>query len=278
MADARETIRQGEQRPFFVGVDAPGGTLTIQGTPTAVLYDAAGTPVPSHNGITASGFDAGALESVRAWLNLDTDGIAPGAYTLAFTIVAQASDGNPRKYVAAVGIDIESVLRVVGSPGGPASRYASLADVRSRVPAQLWTPSPRSHPTDEMVLGWLDAASAWIDTTLRWKYVVPVTEAADLALLRPICARLVAAQVWEVIGGHGQDQPSSANMLRKEARILLAYDPGSGMRPSSGQANIVLPNTALAVTGEAVVASPSSSFTDPDEGGADRLFSMGMVL
>ena len=84
------------------------------------------------------------------------------------------------------------------------------------------------------------------------------------------CAALVAARVWSVLGGHGGEPPANATELRREAYSLLAYD------ARTGRAGLVLPNTALVDSGEAGLAQPEGTFTDPDaEDGIPRLFGIG---
>jgi phage gp36-like protein len=80
--------------------------------------------------------------------------------------------------------------------------YATVADVQARVLQSLVTLGPATEPSESTVEGWIDGASAWIDGALSWKYQVPVTDATDLALLKPICSAWVAAQVYDVLEGH----------------------------------------------------------------------------
>jgi phage gp36-like protein len=153
--------------------------------------------------------------------------------------------------------------------------YATPADVQARVPTQLLTLGAGSQPSAAQVTAWLAAASAWIDATLAWKYLAPVTAAPDAALLAPVCAALVAAQVWTVISGHDAKLAANAGELRREALQLLAYD------ARTGQSRLVLSQTALADSGEAAVNQPEGTFTDPDQSdGAThaRLFWIGMEL
>lgn len=48
------------------------------------------------------------------------------------------------------------------------ARYAEAADVQQHVPTQLVTIGASSQPSTSSVEEWLDAQSAWIDSTLRW--------------------------------------------------------------------------------------------------------------
>jgi hypothetical protein len=149
--------------------------------------------------------------------------------------------------------------------------YAAIADVQARVPTQVCQMGETSQPSADVVEGWLDATSAWVDASLRWKYLVPVTDAADRGTLKQVVAQLVAAQVWDVIGGHGGDQPAGGASLRRAAFQMLAYN------EREGRSYLLLPGTTLADTGEAEVEQPVGSFSDPDDGaGSSRLFSIGM--
>ena len=174
--------------------------------------------------------------------------------------------------------------------------YATVADVQARVLQSLATLGPATEPSESTVEGWIDGASAWIDGALSWKYQVPVTDATDLALLKPICSAWVAAQVYEVLEGTptslagGVTLNRASQRLREEAIIAFVYQPG-GVRtfvPGAGQVLVskdqdragksflVLTNTAPATTGEAAVRQPLGTFTDPEaEGSEPRLFGAG---
>lgn len=143
--------------------------------------------------------------------------------------------------------------------------YATVADVQARFPTQILTINATSQPTTTQVTEWLAQQSLWIDQTLRWKYDAPLTDAEDLLVLKPIAAALVAAQVWGVLGSFGSDAGDVGANLRREALSMLAYD------PKTGRSNLVLPDTALADTGEASLGQPLSTFTDPALLGEDGL-------
>ncbi|HEU4751967.1 MAG TPA: hypothetical protein VFU47_02585 [Armatimonadota bacterium] len=151
------------------------------------------------------------------------------------------------------------------------ARYATLGEVQAHLPSGIWAPGA-GEPTAAKVQNWLDQQSAWVDNTLRWKYTVPVTDATDQATLGGIVAMLVAAQVWMALGGHSGDDLSGGRSLRKTALEMLAYS------QATGQSRLVLPNTEESSTGEAAVMQPLGSFTDPDDGGAARVFDVGMHL
>lgn len=151
--------------------------------------------------------------------------------------------------------------------------YAAVSDVQARIATQVLTIGASSQPTTTQVSAWLDQQSAWIDNTLRWRYSVPITDADDLSMLKPIAATLVASMCWQVLGSHGGELPSPATELRKEALQMLAYD------VRSGRAMLVLPNSAVSDSGEAGLAAPEGSFTDPDdedETTNPRMFEIGM--
>lgn len=155
--------------------------------------------------------------------------------------------------------------------------YAVVSDVQGRIATQLLTIGASSQPTTDQVEEWLEQQSAWIDNTIRWRYAVPITNEDDVKLLRPICAALVAAMCWQVIGSHGGELPSPAKELRDEALQSLSYD--RYVVSNSGRSMIVLPNSTLSDSGEAGLAAPEGSFTDPDSDTDDvnpRFFEIGM--
>lgn len=138
--------------------------------------------------------------------------------------------------------------------------YAVVADVQARVATQLVTISATSQPSTTQVTEWLAQQSAWIDATLRWRYSVPITDATDVDMLQPICAALVAAMVYQVVGSHSAEGLEIAKQLRRDALEMLGY----AARTGDGRSAITLPNSALSSSGEAAVGQPVSSFTDPD--------------
>lgn len=152
--------------------------------------------------------------------------------------------------------------------------YGTTADVQALIPRQLLGAGgfgPASQPNQAQVTTWISTQSAWIDSTLRWKYSMPATDSADVAMLTTICAMLVAAQVWSVLGGHDAQVPGAGPQLVKMARMLLAYD------ERTGRSSLVLLNTSESDSGEATVGQPEASFTDPDSEDEDvnpRLFSI----
>lgn len=138
--------------------------------------------------------------------------------------------------------------------------YAVVADVQARIATQLLTITATSQPSSAQVGEWLDQQSAWIDATLRWRYAVPITNATDVDMLQPICAGLVAAMVYQVVGSHSAEGLEIARQLRRDALEMLGY----AMQDGAGRSSITLPNSALSSSGEAAVGQPVSSFTDPD--------------
>jgi hypothetical protein len=151
--------------------------------------------------------------------------------------------------------------------------YAGVEDVQGRIPRQLCEIGPESQPSLPEVEGWLEQLSGWIDSGLRWKYVTPVTAEPDLEVLRPIAADLAAARVWGVLAGHSEEYGRVGERLERFAKELLCWN------RSTGRMLLVLPGSALAEDGEAAVARPAGTFTDPDAGGSEpRLFGIGMKL
>ncbi len=153
--------------------------------------------------------------------------------------------------------------------------YCTLAQVQARIPTQLLELGSTSQPSAAEVEGWIESTSAWIDGTLAHRYGVPVTNAADLALLAPICAALVASRCWGTLSGHSGEMAANGPDLRKEALTLLAYD------AKTGHANLVLTGTAASASGEAEVGIPEGTFSDPDTADSvdaihPRFFSVGM--
>lgn len=151
--------------------------------------------------------------------------------------------------------------------------YAALDDVKARIPSQIWSGGPTAQPSEVAVSAWLTATSDWVDSSLRWKYAVPVTDATDLLILQQVVALLAAAQVWDVKASFNPQTGGtiSGAGLRKNAYELLAYD------AKSGRSNLVLPNTPESDSGEAAGGLADSSFTDPDACGSEpRYFRIGM--
>lgn len=152
--------------------------------------------------------------------------------------------------------------------------YGTVAGVQANIPKQFIGQagfSAESQPTRTQVTSWVTAQSAFIDSSLRWKYSVPITNATDVATLTVICEMLVAAQVWSVLAGHSAEASATAKQLRESALTMLAYN------SREGRSYLVLPNSATSDSGEADVGSPEGSFTDPDSTGEDvnpRMFTL----
>lgn len=125
------------------------------------------------------------------------------------------------------------------------SRYATLEDVQGRIPVQQWNSArDAQQPSRALVEGWLDTFSQWVDSTLAWRYAVPITHADDREILRGIVAELVVARVYATLAGHA-DQPEVAREWRLSAERLLNFD------AKSGQARLILPNSTPATSDEA---------------------------
>lgn len=163
--------------------------------------------------------------------------------------------------------------RTVAPLTGP---YAAVSDVQALFPTQILTIGATSAVTSVTVSAWLQDASNWIDATLRWRYMTPITDANDIAILGPICAMLVAARVWNVLSGYSKDVPGNGAAFRAAALADLAYD------PKSGRSNLALPSMLLAGDETVEIAIPSTSFTDPSQTSnpdiVQRLFTMAQDL
>lgn len=96
MADNFTQMRVGEKEPIYGYVTMPNGTCTIQPTPTCILKDSVNATVSGFNGINVTGFEPGALQTAKMWLNLDASTLTPGYYFLTFTANVLGSDGMTR--------------------------------------------------------------------------------------------------------------------------------------------------------------------------------------
>lgn len=150
--------------------------------------------------------------------------------------------------------------------------YATLADdVQPALPLEVLTIDSTSEPSDTTVGVWLTAESAWIDSTLAHRYVTPITNAADMARLTPICTDLVLARVFSMLGAFRANTDPAAAECRARALSSLAYS------AKDGNAQINLPNTPLASGGGVLTGVPAGSFTDPAVlENIGRAFSVGM--
>ena len=98
-------MRQGDKRPIFGQAFAiPPATITITAGATASLYDAGGVLII--NAAIVTGYDAGALTSPRVWYVLDTSTLAPGWYSLRFSVPALGSDGIARMLQIDVNVEV----------------------------------------------------------------------------------------------------------------------------------------------------------------------------
>lgn len=152
--------------------------------------------------------------------------------------------------------------------------YATVADVQARFPSQIIETFSDSSPiTESQVSLWLDQQSDWVDRTLAWNYVVPITDSDDTAALNPIVADLVAAQVCQFRDSYDNKESFGYSSFRKQALSSLAYD------QKTGRSMIALSNSSSASSGEANRSAPTSSFTDPDADGSNpRVFKVSMDL
>jgi hypothetical protein len=117
--------------------------------------------------------------------------------------------------------------------------YASIADVQRRIPTQTWTASLGSQPDSATVDSWLEAEAQFISSALSRRYVLPIVDSTDLALLREVNADLVASRVWGVIAGHLEEEPHQARALRAAALQILGYN------SRTGRAELLLPGSPL---------------------------------
>ncbi len=111
-----ESIKVGEQRPFTGTATAESGALTISGTPTVTLYDAAGSVVENYDDINVTGYDTAAGTSVDVWYNLDATDLTAGNYRLIFKITATGSDGLTRIFRPIVDLRVDALTTAAGWP------------------------------------------------------------------------------------------------------------------------------------------------------------------
>jgi len=168
-----------------------------------------------------------------------------------------------------------------------ATPYATVADVQARIWTDVLAISDESQPARADVEDWLCQESHWMDSTFAWKYRMPAADPEDRERLRPACADLVAGRVWRVLVPRNPGQEARPEELRGSALVAMVYQPGAVRTltsslgrlasdpPREGRSHLVLPNTALADTGEAALGQPEGSFTDPEEEGPERLFGAG---
>jgi hypothetical protein len=178
-----------------------------------------------------------------------------------------------------------------GSGDCPVERYASVEDVQRLIWSSHLAISDMSEPNRASVEDWLCDVTQWIDRTLAWKWVVPVTDTGDREVLRPICAALVAARCWQALVARFPGQEDRAQELESEGLSRLVYNPGgAGSRLKGsvavvvahrtgvlGKSLIVLTGTAQASTELAGLRFASHTFTDPDsedENATPRRFSL----
>lgn len=162
MADVTQTLRQGEQRPVYGAATLDGGTLTTSGTPTYTLYDAEGQVVAGHNAQAVTGNDTGPLETVRAWVDLDSTALPAGRYRLVFRLVTTGSDSRPRTFLPAVDV----VVAPAASAGGSYSLWPTAADLESRLAAAGVTVRDGAD-----LQGALDALVAEVERETRRQFV-----------------------------------------------------------------------------------------------------------
>lgn len=108
-------IRLGEERPFYGSATAASGeTLTVQGTSTVTLYDAAGSAAGGINAISVTGQESGAQSELLAWYVLKPSNppsgtaLTPGVYEMVFTMTALGSDNITRVFKPSIMIVVKA--------------------------------------------------------------------------------------------------------------------------------------------------------------------------
>ena len=71
--------------------------------------------------------------------------------------------------------------------------------------------------TESLISAW----TAYINASLRHKYVLPITDNNDLALLKAICARLAAGDIDEMQNLRGTDGTAKKRDLKSEGLKML---------------------------------------------------------
>lgn len=98
--------------------------------------------------------------------------------------------------------DVEQLLRGIGSRG---------VDFTEGRPI----------PAEDLAV-YMDETEAVVEQRIRARYIVPVTDAAGIELLRYISARLTAATVWRVLqGATTAGESGKANEWERQAEKLL---------------------------------------------------------
>jgi hypothetical protein len=81
---------------------------------------------------------------------------------------------------------------------------------------------------------------------LAWRYVVPVADARDREVLRPICAALAAARCWTALVGRNPGQERRSQELEGEGFSRLVYVPGGvGSRLPGSVAMVVAHRSSI---------------------------------
>lgn len=101
--------------------------------------------------------------------------------------------------------------------------YSVVADVQAEF--KNLTFSSSTYPTDTSVTAFIAQADAFIDSKLGMKYVVPITAAQALLIVKTISVWLVAARVKEIIrvklGATAVEQETREGDLRQMALDML---------------------------------------------------------
>lgn len=100
------------------------------------------------------------------------------------------------------------------------ARYAETIDIDSRLQATGLPPlGATTKPTKTQTETWLDTESAKADARISSRYVVPVTGAQSLSIMKDLVRDLVAAEVFDTAFPESERNPFDKD--RKEALAEL---------------------------------------------------------
>ncbi len=103
--------------------------------------------------------------------------------------------------------------------------YATADTVKSEFPALQYSSSTDQGITEAEVTTWCDEFSAYIDSKLQNRYVVPITGTEALKVLSMICKDLVVGKMkmklFLTSGGKAEDQRAQSVTLTKQSEDRL---------------------------------------------------------